>query len=68
MIDRSVKLECHGCHKLIPTIQFYDHLSDQDSNGDPRCSGEQGYQRSISNLKSAQRSSVTLPSRFDAQN
>ena len=33
MIDATVRLECAGCQKLIPTIQFYEHLleqSDQD--------------------------------------
>jgi hypothetical protein len=32
MIDTSVKMECSGCHKLIPTIQFYDHLIDSKEN------------------------------------
>ena len=26
MIDATVKLECSGCRKLIPTCQFYEHL------------------------------------------
>jgi len=26
MIDATIKMECAGCHKLIPTTQFYDHL------------------------------------------
>ena len=32
MIDATVKMECLGCHKLIPTIQFYDHLINKDSD------------------------------------
>jgi hypothetical protein len=29
IIDATVKMECAGCHKLVPTIQFYDHLIEQ---------------------------------------
>ena len=32
MIDSTVKMECSGCHKLIPTIQFYDHLVDSSDD------------------------------------
>ena len=30
MIDACVKMECLGCHQLVPTIQFYEHLIDSD--------------------------------------
>lgn len=30
MIDACVKMECLGCHQLVPTVQFYDHLIDSD--------------------------------------
>lgn len=26
MIDATAQMECIGCQKLIPTIQFYEHL------------------------------------------
>lgn len=28
MIDACVKMECMGCHQLIPTVQFFEHLLD----------------------------------------
>lgn len=30
MIDACVKMECLGCHQLVPTIMFYEHLIDSD--------------------------------------
>jgi predicted aldo/keto reductase-like oxidoreductase len=27
MIDSAIKMECSGCHKLIPTTKFYEHLN-----------------------------------------
>ena len=27
MIDSAIKMECSGCHKLIPTTKFYEHIS-----------------------------------------
>ena len=32
IIDAAVKMECAGCHKLVPTTQFYDHLIDSFDN------------------------------------
>ena len=37
MIDACVKMECLGCHQLVPTVQFYEHLIDSefDDNSHP---------------------------------
>jgi hypothetical protein len=32
IIDACVKMQCSGCHKLIPTVQFWEHLLDQESD------------------------------------
>ena len=37
IVDATVKLECYGCHKLIPTTQFYEHLLDSANDCDPLC-------------------------------
>jgi len=37
MIDACVKMECLGCHKLIPTVQFYEHLIDSDFENHQVC-------------------------------
>lgn len=50
MVDRAVKLECDQCHKLIPTVQFYDHLQAVDEEGQPTCGNHNLFRQSIQNL------------------
>lgn len=44
IIDCTVKVECVGCHKLIPTVQFYDHLMDSAQGAAQTCEDEAEYQ------------------------
>lgn len=39
-------MQCIGCHKLVPTVQFYDHLLEQGDNDQlPVCEGEAEYRQ-----------------------
>lgn len=50
MVDRAVKLECDQCHKLVPTVQFYDHLQAVDEDGQPTCGHGVLFRQSIQDL------------------
>lgn len=54
MIDKAVKLECDTCHKLIPTVNFYEHFTAQDSEGNPVCCEEMDFKTSISKILESQ--------------
>lgn len=44
MIDSAIKMECSGCHKLIPTTKFYEHLMEiDDEQTDIDRENDQGY-------------------------
>lgn len=50
MVDKAVKLECDQCHKLIPTVQFYDHLQAVDEDGLPTCGHSHAFRQSLQDL------------------
>lgn len=56
MVDACVKMECLGCHKLIPTVQFFEHLIETDEDDQPICQMTNEDDHMVLNFESQQQS------------